>query len=261
VYIEGFGTAAEIVVVDANGANRRQLTSNGYYDGEPDWSPDGTRIAFDSSPTDNRDIYTMNGSGGDVRRITTDPMAERHPDWSLDGSLIVYEGGPEVSSDIFVISADGSNPQQLTYTDSGDRAPQFSPNGTQIAFMTDRRGKWEIAIMEYPSGDVVQIYDCPAADCRFPTWSPNGARLVFNTLDGSGNVAEIWVLDVASGASSAVITGQDKGRPAYSRDGQFLFFNATTEGNVDLFRLNLSTTLVERLTISATNEYAPDWGP
>ena len=50
----------------------------------------------------------------------------------------------------------------------GDRAPKFSPNGTQIAYMTYQRGRWEIAIMAYPGGGQVALYDCPDPACRFP---------------------------------------------------------------------------------------------
>ncbi len=261
VYVEGFGASAEIVVVDANGGNRRQLTSNGYYDGEPDWSWDGTRIAFDSSPAGGRDIYTMTAAGGDVRQITSAAGDERHPDWSPDGSRIAYETGEGNTSEIWVVNADGTGNTRITDNSYGDRAPQFSPDGTQIAFMTNQRGKWEIAIMSYPAAQVVKIFDCPVNDCRFPSWSADGTYIAYNTLDSSGNVAEIWEVNVSSGVSSVLVSGRDNGRPVYARDGRYLYYNGTADGNTDLYRIDVNTLQIVRVTTGATNDYAPDWGP
>ena len=48
---------------------------------EPDWSPDGTRIAFTAPTGTTREVFTMNTSGGDVQQITTDGGFKQHPDW------------------------------------------------------------------------------------------------------------------------------------------------------------------------------------
>ena len=55
---------AEICIMDADGRNQENLTNNPAYDGHPDWSPDGTKIAFAS----NRDggpfqIHVMDADG------------------------------------------------------------------------------------------------------------------------------------------------------------------------------------------------------
>lgn len=260
-YTRGSGDNAEIAVIDANGQNPRVLTDNGFYDGEPDWSPNGARIAFESTRDGNRDIFVMSSSGGDVQQLTTSAEPDRHPDWSPDGSKIAYESGNEDTSEIYVVGADGSGATRLTDNSYGDRAPQFSPDGTQIAFMTKQRGKWEIAIMSYPDGEVTRIFDCPAPDCRFPTWSPDGTQIAYNTLDAAGNIADVWLLDVSSGASTALIEGRDNGRPVWSGDGVFIFLNRTVEGNTDLYRIKVASGLVERLTTDPSTDYGPDWGP
>lgn len=259
-FTRGVNESAEIVVMAVDGGNVHMLTSNAVYDGEPDWSPDGTQIAFESSRGGNFDIYVMNADGSNVRQITTSAQPDRHPDWSPDGRLIVYESGTGDESEIYVINADGSGRTRLTQNGFGDRAPRFSPDGAQIAYMTEQRGKWEIAIMTYPGGDLVSIFNCPAADCRFPAWSPDGKSIAYNTLDSAGNVADIWVLDVASGQSTRLIAGSESGRPAWSGDGLALYFNRTVGGNTDLYRFDFSTGVLTRLTNSAADDYGPDWG-
>lgn len=259
-FTRGVNESAEIAVMAADGNNVNVLTSNAVYDGEPDWSPDGTQIAFESSRGGNFDIYIMNADGSNVHQVTTSAKPDRHPDWSPDGRLIVYESGTGDESEIYVINADGSGRTRLTQNDFGDRAPRFSPDGTQIAYMTEQRGKWEIAIMAYPGGNLIAIFNCPAADCRFPAWSPDGKSIAYNTLDSAGNVADIWVLDVASGQSTRLIAGHESGRPAWSGDGLALYFNRTVGGNTDLYRFDFATGALTRLTDSAADDYGPDWG-
>jgi TolB protein len=203
----------------------------------------------------------MAPDGTDVRQITVAPSDERHPDWSPDGAKIAYESGAEDQAEIYVINADGTGVVRLTNNAFGDRAPQFSHGGTKIAYMTNQRGKWEIAIMAYPGGQQLQIFDCPAPDCRFPSWAADDSFLAYNTLDSDGNVAEIWELNMATGVSNVLVPGSDKGRPNYSGDGQFCYFNATIDGNTDLYRININSLAIQRLTISSNSEYAPDWGP
>ena len=203
----------------------------------------------------------MSATGTNVRQVTSAPGDERHPDWSPNGQAIVYEAGSEDTAEIYAINVDGTGSTRLTNNSNGDRAPVFSPDGTMIAFMTNRRGKWEIAIMAYPGGELIRIFDCPAPDCRFPTWAADGTYIAYNTLDSAGNVAEIWEANVATGVSTALVSGTGNGRPCYARDGQHLYYNNTVGGNSDLYRINLITLQIVRLTTSPVNEYAPDWGP
>ena len=60
----------EIYVMDADGANVRQLTSNDRFDGVPTWSPDGSYIAFQSDRDgEGQEIYMMRADGTNVQRL------------------------------------------------------------------------------------------------------------------------------------------------------------------------------------------------
>lgn len=261
-YTRGSGGTAEVMVMDDNGQNGRALTSNSTYDGEPDWSPDGNRIAFESERVGGqRQIFVMNADGSAVEQVTEGDGAASHPDWSPDGATIVYELGAGAASEIYAVPAEGGDPVQLTDDNTGDRAPQFSPDGTRIAFMTERRGPWEIAVMSYPDAELEVIYECPAPDCRFPVWSPDGGSIVYNTLDGTGRVDEVWVVDTTSGQSVPLITEGQNGRPTWSGSGQMIFFNRTEGQNTDLFAYVMTTRETVQLTTQAANEYGPDWSP
>lgn len=123
---------------------RRNLTNSAdAIDDDPDWSPDGQKIAFTShSVADNQqnsvtaEIYTIgpNGVGAPVR-LTDNAEEERAPAWSPDGSRICYmarHGGFDF--EICVMNADGSGQTQLTDNTQTDATPTWSPDGTKIVF-------------------------------------------------------------------------------------------------------------------------------
>jgi len=255
-------SVSEIIVTDDDGTDRLKVTENDAYDGEPDFSPDGTQIAFESSRFGNIDILVMGTTGENVRRLTDSPQEDRHPDWSPDSRVIVYESGFGSSSEIFAINSDGNGePVQLTTNGYGDRAPQFSPDGTLIAFMTERRGRWQIALMRFPGGAQVTLFDCPATDCRFPTWSPDGKLIAFNTINAEGRVDAIYTLNPATGETRIVIEGGQNGRPVYNGDGSLIYFNRIVDGISGIYQFDLQTNQVARITEPSIDVYAPDWGP
>ncbi len=75
----------EIYVMDANGRNQERLTNHPAYDYDPDWSPDGTKIAFVSSRDGGREqIHVMDADGKNVIRLTNGRGTKGAPDWSPD---------------------------------------------------------------------------------------------------------------------------------------------------------------------------------
>lgn len=77
----------EIVVMNSDGTNRRQLTNNSSFDGSPRWSPDGTQLVFgsDRHQTGKWEVYVMNIDGSNVRRVTHLPenITGINPAWKL----------------------------------------------------------------------------------------------------------------------------------------------------------------------------------
>ena len=71
----------ELFVMDADGSGRTQLTHNRIRDENPDWSPDGTRIAFYSERFGNAEIFVIDADGRNVRRVTRDPWYSSVPRW------------------------------------------------------------------------------------------------------------------------------------------------------------------------------------
>jgi Tol biopolymer transport system component len=119
-----------IYTVEPDGSNLRELTGGSY----PNWSPDGTELAFVRQDADEVDLSVMSSDGSNLNNLLdlpTDPAPNSGPAWSPDGTKIAFES----YEDIYTMDSDGSNQTQLTKTPQLiEQFPAFSPNGSQMCF-------------------------------------------------------------------------------------------------------------------------------
>jgi Tol biopolymer transport system component len=117
----------EIFIMDADGSNIHQLTSNEDIDQFPDWSPDGKQIIFDSDRYGDEEIFVMNTDGTNLRQLTSNNGTSIYPEWSPDGSQIAFSSDRDGDFEIWIMDADGSNQQQLTFNEVKEFLPAWSP--------------------------------------------------------------------------------------------------------------------------------------
>jgi len=63
-------------------SNQKDLTNNPANDNNPSWSPDGSKITFETDRDGNYEIYVMNADGSNVQRLTNNPANDWFPNWS-----------------------------------------------------------------------------------------------------------------------------------------------------------------------------------
>ena len=110
----------EVYSMNPDGTGIVNLTNNGAQDGGgdrgaggPSWSPDGQRIAFDSTRTGPFEILAMDADGGNVTQLTNGGW-NLEPAWSPDGRLIAFTSDRTGIRQVFLMAGDGTNEAQLT---------------------------------------------------------------------------------------------------------------------------------------------------
>ena len=156
--------------MDLRNRTSTRLTSDPAIDTSPSFSPDGSKIVFNSDRGGSAQLYVMNVDGSGVQRISRGGGRYTTPVWSPKGDFIAFtkESGGQFS--IAVMRPNGSDERILT-TSYLDEGPTWAPNGRVLMFSRETRGGgsrlWSVDI----SGRNVRPapYTNAASD---PAWSP-----------------------------------------------------------------------------------------
>ncbi len=186
------------------------------------WSPDGEQFAFVVFAGGDNEIALLDVSRRDVvRRLTVEGIgAIKDPAWSPDGTQIAFAGVKGGITDLYLVDVGGPTDgrvRQLTNDRYADLQPSWSPDGTQIAFSTDRG----------PGTDFVRL-----------TFSP----------------MQIALYDVAAGSIETLdlFDGVKHINPAWSADGESLYFISDRAGFNDIYRYDVATGGLYQVTNLAT---------
>jgi dipeptidyl aminopeptidase/acylaminoacyl peptidase len=169
---------SHLYVFDVATRELRQLTDGDRDEGNPVWSPDGTRIAFTSNRTadpdtnSNTDIWIVDADASepvtDPRRVTDNPGADASPAWSPDGGRLAYTTviRPDLiwyaTTHLAVVNADGTGGRVLTEAmDRNVSSPEFSPDGRLIYFGVEDSAENHVAAYDVDAGQVRRVTSGP----------------------------------------------------------------------------------------------------
>jgi Tol biopolymer transport system component len=234
------------------------------------WSPDGSRIVFQSNRTGQWDIFVTDADASGLKRLTDHPAHDRTPVWSPDGSRIAFQSERDGDREIYVMGADGSDPRNITNHPAEDSHPKWSPDGRRIVFDSDRdrADDYEVYEMNADGSDVVRRTDYADWD-TYSSISPSDGEVLWRRVtmrDGTRN-SEIFVMR-RDGSDPTNLTNHEAfdGWPAWSPDGRrILFASDRAKPRIwHLYTMASDGSDVVRLTADAPGEAyytQPMWSP
>ena len=240
----------------------------------PQLSPDGRYVAYLSErDLFGIDLFLADAESGEVVSKLEEVGTDAHFDairfiesagtWSPDGSQFAY-----------VVFAGGDNEIALLDVDRRDvvrriavrgigaiKDPAWSPDGRQIAFAGVKGGITDLYVVDLESGTVRQLTDDRYADLQ-PAWSPDGETIAFATDRGPQTDFErltfgpmqLSLLTVATGQIEPLrlFPGRKQINPAWSPDGESLYFISDHAGFNDVYRWERATGDLYQVTRLAT---------
>lgn len=261
----------EIYLINSDGSGLTNLTNHPDDDGDPSWSPDGSKIAF----TIGNDFYVINADGTARKKLNMNSPGSFNVllEWSPDGRKLLFFsnrdhiGEEDPISDFYVMNADGTGQTRLTYTGDGGDHATWSPDGSKIAFETSRDGNREIYVMNSDgTGQQNLTRSAEFVQDREPRWSPDGTKIAFerHPLDPGCCPGRVWIMR-ADGTDQVPVTGPGiYFHFRWSPDGRRIAFlsEPPDRSDVDLWVMNSDGAGISNLTNSPdTVEWDADWAP
>jgi len=184
------------------------LAASSRLDTNPDFSPDGRRITFQSDRSGSLEVWVCDKSGSHARQLTS--FGHGHsgsPRWSPDGQWIAFDSNVDGQGkyQIYVVGADGGTPKRLTELAFNSAIPRWSRDGRWIYFSSERSGRVEIWKMPSRGGPAVQV-------------TKQGGQTGEESLDGrtlyflKGNLGNtqptpLWCIPTAGGPERKLVDG------------------------------------------------------
>jgi len=262
------GEVGTLLLAPSTGAGRQNVA--------PSVSPNGRLVAFLSEKDlFTVDLYLADATTGEIVRKLRSANSDPHADalrfidssgsWSPDGERFV-----------FVTFADGANEMVIVGTGNGDvdrrirvkdrgigelSNPAWSPLGDQIVFTGQAGGMSDLYLFNLETEELVQLTDDRHADMQ-AAWSPDGRTIAFVSDRGPETDFErltystfrIALMDVATHEVQVLdLFGNARhSNPQFTPDGRGLFFLSDQDGFSDVYRANLETGQIDRVTRVAT---------
>ena len=289
IYTSSEGGHLGLWMRQVDGGRALRVGLEGVDEAQPDFSPDGTQVAFVSARNrggrlgifrgsrateaylygQNGDLFVMPSLGGNARKLADDAY---DPSWSPDGSQIAFRSPRDGSWRLYTVTLSDGRVTLVQGADPRIAGLDWSPDGRWIAFVagaTDATG-WDLYAVSTGPADTAAVqltFDSASVALR-PTWAPDGTWVAFASTRGRGGSLSLWGVPFDSEDPGGVNTpermttagvGEDVSA-AIAPNGMGVAY-ASVHAAPDVWVLDRETGTTTRLTSETTVEEAPRMSP
>ena len=236
-----FRQGTPVPVIGATGLNIR-----------PQYSPDGKKIAFQSSRSGYSEIWVCDSDGSNCGSLTSLQGVAGAPRWSPDGHYLAFESHPKAYTEIYVVEVGGDSPRLLTTFPGVDNGgPNWSRDGSWIYFYSNREhGLFQLWKVQLAGGPPIQVtkkggtFGIESADRRFLYFAKFETPGIWRMPLHGGE--ETHILDQPGGdvewCNWALVKNGiyflDWGSKSNGRKASIQFFDFTSRQKIPIFTLD-----------------------
>ncbi|MBA3864786.1 MAG: PD40 domain-containing protein [Solirubrobacterales bacterium] len=217
------------------------LTDNGSaaYEEHPTWSPDGSRLAFESTFAGSQNIFVMRPDSGEASNLAVQVTHYTEPTggitdlaWSRDGTRIAFAHKISYPADygVFTAAADGSSATPRTIAAEGEH-PTWAPDGLRLAYSKGQQ-------VYLVNSDGTGTAPLPGGTGHSPNWSPDGVQIAFDQINPEQHDPFVDLRMVAGGCGaspvSVPLSYSQFSFAEWSPDGSKLAYRADNDGNLSV---------------------------
>jgi TolB protein len=187
-----------------------------------------SRIAFVSSHTGRKEIYTADYDGANVRQLTKDGSISVAPALAPDGSKLAYTGYQSGYADIYLIDLASGSRNRIVKFPGTNSGAAFSPDAARIACTLSKDGNPELYVIGTSGGGARRLTRTRGVESS-PTWSPDGSQIIYSSDERGG--PQLFRIGAGGGSGQLISTGYNYcTEPSWSPDGRKVAFTARTGG-------------------------------
>jgi Tol biopolymer transport system component len=211
---------AMLWLVPIEGGPAKRLTDEIYEIAQPDWSPDGRTIAFQSYRDGNFHVWTIGVDGSGLKQRTKGAFDSREPRWSPDGKTIAFSSDRGGRYGVHLLDVASGAITAFSSGPGDEFEPSWSPDGKSVAFTVDKV-RIEVQGLDGSRRTVAKIKASAdrfnAASVASPAFTPDGQDVVFTAIENGK--AEL------RNATGVLVQGEDvfPFRPSWLASGEFLY--------------------------------------
>jgi len=265
----------QVWIMNADGSSQKQLTSISEGACQPDWSPDGKKLAV-ISPCEmqqitykNAKIYILDSNGENPVEMPGTLPGDFDPAWSPDGQRLAFTSYRSGVSHIFVYDFNSGALQELSDSRFSDMHPSWHPVGKQLAF-TRLITFFHIFVMSDKGQTQFQFSSMGNLNDYWPKWSADGDFIIFgrtSTETSIPYIARLRYEDRSKGTETKIPPVEKRISPPHvnadlSPDMLWLAYESWPDGrNHDIYLVGVDGEGWLRLTTDPGYDFDPDWLP
>ena len=230
-------------------ARARCVIASSRFDQQPALSPDGSKIAFETTRSGFSEIWIASRDGSHAVPLTHFETFAGSPRWSPDGTMIVLDGSRDdhTDADIYVVPASGGEPKRITHDPAADFMPSWSADGQWIYFCSTRTGSEEIWRIPASGGTASRLTFHGGFES---VASPDGRWVYYSK--GNSPISSLWRVP-ASGGEETMVADDIRSR-SFDLTAKGLYFFAGSSPHSTELRL-LNTASLKMSTIASFDRF------